>query len=223
MALALPIRNRLAELVIEAFDQAEARATLAAVARACTADEVALGEDDAARLVALGWFEAAGPGRVRLRGAHRSQRERLGERAGRAASLVSGWQGPAGDALPGLLARAAALADRGLFFEVHELLEPAWFRADEPVRTALQGLIQVAVAFHHLEHGNRAGARSLLAEGVAKVDAARAALPLETRGWLGALRGALAALDAGASVAPPPWPRPAGATSSVERVRLGPA
>jgi hypothetical protein len=66
-----------------------------------------------------------------------------------------------------LLERAAALANHGLFFEVHELLEPVWFRASEPARTALQGLIQVAVAFHHLENGNLEGARSLLV-GVAR-------------------------------------------------------
>ena len=108
-----------------------------------------------------------------------------------------------------LLERAAALASHGLFFEVHELLEPVWFRAPEPTRTALQGLIQVAVAFHHLENGNREGARSLLVLGVAKVAEAGAALPLDARGWLGELRAALATLaDGGSPAAVPRWPRP---------------
>ena len=35
------------------------------------------------------------------------------------------------------------------------------------------------MAFHHLENGNRAGARSLLVLGVAKVAEAGAALPLD--------------------------------------------
>ena len=78
-----------------------------------------------------------------------------------------------------LLDRAAALANHGLFFEVHELLEPVWFRATEPARTALQGLIQVAVGFHHLENGNREGARSLLVLGLAKMADAGAVLPLD--------------------------------------------
>jgi hypothetical protein len=201
----------LAELVLEAFDKLDARVTLAALARGCAADEVLLEADEAARLLALGWFEASGSGRVRLRPAHRAQRARLAERAGRAAALVRAWQDPPGDALARLLGRAASLADEGLFFEAHELLEPAWFRAEEPLRTALQGLIQVAVAFHHLDHGNRDGARSLLAEGGAKLAAAAGALPLETAGWLGELRAAEADLAAGGAVtARPAWPRPGG-------------
>jgi hypothetical protein len=108
-----------------------------------------------------------------------------------------------------LLERAAALARHGLFFEVHELLEPVWFRAPEPTRTALQGLIQVAVAFHHLENGNREGARSLLVLGVAKVAEAGAALPLDTRGWLSELRETLTTLaDGGSPTVAPRWPRP---------------
>jgi hypothetical protein len=108
-----------------------------------------------------------------------------------------------------LLDRAAALADHGLFFEVHELLEPVWFRAPEPVRTALQGLIQIAVAFHHLENGNRDGARSLLVLGLVKVGEAGAALPLDARGWLDDLRATLTTLDAKGSPLPiPHWPRP---------------
>jgi len=107
-----------------------------------------------------------------------------------------------------LLRRAAALANHGLFFEVHELLEPAWFRAGDPARTALQGLIQVAVAFHHLENGNREGARSLLAEGVAKVAGGVGALPLDVNEWLRELRAAQAVLATGATVAAPRWPSP---------------
>lgn len=220
MALALPLRNRLAELVVEAFDEAEARGTLAALARACAGDEALPDEGDRGRLLALGWFEAAGPGRLRLRGAYRPQRARLGERAGRAAALLAAWRDRPDDGLARLLGRAAALADARLFFEAHELLEPAWFRAEEPLRTALQGLIQVAVACHHLEEGNPAGARSLLREGHAKVEAAGAALPVETAAWLRALRGVLAALDGGAGERPelPAWPRPGEARPPGDRV-----
>ena len=93
-----------------------------------------------------------------------------------------------------LLDRAAALANQGLFFEVHELLEPAWFRAADPVRTALQGLIQVAVAFHHLENGNHEGALARSSRrGWRRSPGAGAALPLDATGWLGELRAALRA------------------------------
>ena len=102
------------------------------------------------------------------------------------------WRDHRSPGLAPLLDRAAALANQGLFFEVHELLEPGWFRAAEPERTALQGLIQVAVGFHHLENGNRDGGRSLLALGVAKLSQAGSALPLDLAGWLPRLREALA-------------------------------
>ena len=57
----------------------------------------------------------------------------------------------------------------GLYFEVHELLEPSWLRADGPTRAALQGLMQVAVGFQHLANGNLDGARALLREGAVKL------------------------------------------------------
>ena len=100
-----------------------------------------------------------------------------------------------------LLDSAAALANHGLFVEVHELLEPVWFRAAEPARTALQGLIQIAVGFHHLENGNREGARSLLVLGLAKTAEAGAILPLDLPPWLPELRAVLAGLAAGESPA----------------------
>ena len=79
----------------------------------------------------------------------------------------------------------------------------------EPARTALQGLIQIAVGFHHLENGNREGARSLLVLGTAKLGEAGAALPFDTRRWLDALRATLAALATGDSpTLIPSWPRP---------------
>jgi hypothetical protein len=192
-----------------AFEPGEARATVLALARACGAGGCAVDAADADRLLALGWFESVAPGRVRLLGAHRAHAGALADRATRAASVVLDWRDRSVGTLTPLLDRAAALASHNLFFEVHELLEPAWFRAAEPLRTALQGLIQVAVAFHHLENGNHGGARSLLVEGVAKVAGTGATLPLDTTGWLGELRATLATLAAGGGPAViPGWPRP---------------
>jgi len=73
---------------------------------------------------------------------------------------------------------AVALWSEGLFFEVHEVLEEVWKTAAGDVRQALQGVIQIAVAYHHLAHGNLRGARSLLHEGRERLTkAAPAALP----------------------------------------------
>jgi hypothetical protein len=220
-ALPLGLRNRLAELILDAFDLLEARRTLDAVASFCAEAEGCVDDDTARRLVALEWFEAAGPGRVRLRGAHRAHGEALCARA-RAAAGVLGRQGPpSARDLPGLLTRAAWLARGGLHFEVHELLEPAWMRSEGGARVGLQGLIQVAVALQHEANGNRAGALSLLDEGLTKLRAAEALLPLETAAWREALAGVLAAWRSGAPPPPvPPWPAP-GDTAGVGDARPG--
>jgi uncharacterized protein len=59
--------------------------------------------------------------------------------------------------------RGLALFNRREFFEAHEVLEDVWRAAPEPERKFLQGLIQVAVAFHHRSCGNLVGFRSVLA------------------------------------------------------------
>jgi uncharacterized protein len=62
----------------------------------------------------------------------------------------------------GLFARGVAQFNAGLFFECHDTLEELWSGVRGPSRDFFQGLIQVAVAFHHLTRGNLAGAESLL-------------------------------------------------------------
>ncbi len=61
--------------------------------------------------------------------------------------------------------RAVGLFNNAEFFEAHETWEDVWRAAGPPEKQFLQGLIQVAVAFHHYSKGNLAGARSLLARG----------------------------------------------------------
>jgi len=51
---------------------------------------------------------------------------------------------------------------RQQFFAAHEHWEYVWLRSKEPEKTFLQALIQVAAAFHHLQHGNPRGTLSLL-------------------------------------------------------------
>jgi hypothetical protein len=211
-ALPLGVRNRLAELILDAFDRPESGLVLEALAAFCAADAGRVDTDTARRLADLGWIEPAGAGRFRLRGLGPAQGAALRERVAAARALWRAVPEPSdGGSIPGLFARAALLADAGLYFEVHELLEPAWIRAEGAERLGLQALIQVAVAFHHADHGNDPGAISLLAEGLAKLDAARAALPLETAEWESALTEILTALREGRPrPRVPAWPRPRG-------------
>ncbi len=59
----------------------------------------------------------------------------------------------------------------GAFFEAHEHWETVWLAAQEPEKTFLQGLIQVAAAFHHFQGGNYAGTISLLRSALRRLDA----------------------------------------------------
>lgn len=59
--------------------------------------------------------------------------------------------------------------NRREFFEAHEVWEEVWLIESEPQKTFLQGLIQIAAAFHHYCRGNPQGAESLLASGIVKL------------------------------------------------------
>jgi hypothetical protein len=71
--------------------------------------------------------------------------------------------------LAGALCKGAVLFNHGLFFEVHEVLEAQWKQEAGDPKVFLQGLIQVAVAFYHLENRNYRGAFVLLKEGLEKL------------------------------------------------------
>jgi len=62
----------------------------------------------------------------------------------------------------GPLAEGLACYRSGEFFDAHEHWEAVWLGLEEPEKSFLQALIQMTAAFHHLESGNFAGARSLL-------------------------------------------------------------
>lgn len=57
--------------------------------------------------------------------------------------------------------QALVLWKAGLFFELHELLEPVWRSAHGEARTGLKGLIQAAGAYVHQLRGNTAAAQGL--------------------------------------------------------------
>jgi len=56
------------------------------------------------------------------------------------------------------------------FYDAHEHWEEVWLKAPEPERMFLQGLIQVAAAFHHHSRANLLGTRNLLRNGLLKLD-----------------------------------------------------
>ena len=56
------------------------------------------------------------------------------------------------------------------FFEAHEAWESVWLHAPQPEKTFLQGLIQVTVAFHHLQRENTLGATRLLTAALRKLE-----------------------------------------------------
>ena len=169
MTLPLPLRNRLADLILDAFHDGAARRGLEAVAAVC-ADPRAL---DPAAPPPEGFpaelFDRRADG-WRIRSGFGPHAAAFGERASRAArALADRPLAPADPPRPVALADAATLYEAGLYFETHEVLEPFWMRAEGAEREALQGLIQVAVGFQHLANGNLDGARALLRDGATKL------------------------------------------------------
>ena len=55
------------------------------------------------------------------------------------------------------------------FFDAHEAWETIWLESRGEEKRFLQGLIQLAAAFHHFQRGNLEGAQSLMEEGASKL------------------------------------------------------
>jgi len=60
--------------------------------------------------------------------------------------------------------------NRQFFFEAHDLWEAIWVETPGDNRLFYQGLIQTAVGFYHLSHGNLKGACSQFAKALAKLE-----------------------------------------------------
>jgi predicted metal-dependent hydrolase len=81
------------------------------------------------------------------------------------------------------------------FYDAHEHWEEVWLETPNPDKKFLQGLIQVAAAFHHYSRANLLGTRNLLRAGLLKLDCfpeVHGGLEIEAlreavRGWLLAL------------------------------------
>lgn len=62
------------------------------------------------------------------------------------------------------LERGLELIRSGDYFEAHEELEEEWRVAPDAERDFLQGLVHVAVAWHHARRGNQPGCERQLAK-----------------------------------------------------------
>lgn len=168
MTLPLRLRNRLADLILDALHDGGARRGLEALAAVC-GDPRALDADEPPPAFPAELFDRR-PDGWHLKSGFRQHTGALGERATRAArALAARPLSPTDPPLDITLGQAAALFEAGLYFEVHEMLEPYWMRSDGADRQSLQGLIQAAVGFQHLANGNVEGARALLHEGAVKL------------------------------------------------------
>jgi uncharacterized protein len=58
----------------------------------------------------------------------------------------------------------------GHFYDAHEHWEEVWLQTPTPDKIFLQGLIQVAAAFHHYSRANHPGCRNLLQAGLLKLE-----------------------------------------------------
>ena len=77
------------------------------------------------------------------------------------------------------LVKGLALFNSARFFDAHEALEDVWREAPRHshLRRHLQGLVQLAVAFHHQSTGNLVGARSVLERALRNVEGAEESFP----------------------------------------------
>jgi predicted metal-dependent hydrolase len=79
--------------------------------------------------------------------------------------------------------RGLALFNRGHFFDAHEVLEDVWralprdLSSGRHLRLHVQGVVQLAVAFHHQSKGNHAGARSVLERAIRNISGADSSFP----------------------------------------------
>ena len=107
-------------------------------------------------------------------------------------------------AVDNLLGEGLLLFNAGRFYDAHELWEDLWrSTVDPPLKTSYQGLIQAAVALHHLTRDNITGARSQLAKSIRNLqEGATDATGLDINGLVIQLTEVLADLPAHPRQAP---------------------
>jgi uncharacterized protein len=103
------------------------------------------------------------------------------------------------------LERGLDLIRAGEYFEAHEELEDEWRDAAPPERDFLQGLVHVAVAWHHAARNNRPGCERQLEKAVRRLDAYRPAhRGVDVDEVLGGIESAQAIVASGSLSLPAP-------------------
>lgn len=103
------------------------------------------------------------------------------------------------------LARGVALFNSGRYFEAHEVFEDLWRASEGELRIVYQGVVQACAGLVKHQRGAPASARTLLAKGLGKLEAA----PLSCRpgidvaGLARALTEVLRAIETRVSFRPP--------------------
>ena len=94
------------------------------------------------------------------------------------------------------------------FFLAHEHWESVWLKCQEPGKSFLQALIQMAAAFHHLQRNNFKGAVSLLNAALRKLEPYPALFEsVEVTSLREELKAWLEVLEAPSSIPHPPFPQ----------------
>ena len=94
-----------------------------------------------------------------------------------------------------------AAFNRGEWYGCHDDFEAVWHETHGRLRPVLQGILQIAVAHHHLERGNQKGATVLLGEGLGRLAAAEPCeLGLDIQALQQASQRRLGALQQGSSL-----------------------
>lgn len=146
--LPLEARNAIAELLVHALSEGAGDAVVSAVRRALTEQPPVAPSASVAAVLGDSGFEAGCEWQQRAVARLDAYEDVLG-------------RAPKGTTLEARLAQAHALLGAGLYFETHEILEPAWLESSHDAKRWLQGVIQAAVAWHHYDAGNSKGAGSL--------------------------------------------------------------
>ncbi len=71
--------------------------------------------------------------------------------------------------LPDAFLHGLELLNRGEYFEAHEAIEAAWRAEPGEIRQLYQGILQVAVVYHHVTRHNYYGARKVIRRAISNL------------------------------------------------------
>jgi hypothetical protein len=71
--------------------------------------------------------------------------------------------------LPDAFLHGLDLLNRGDYFEAHEAIEAAWRAEPGGIRQLYQGILQVAVVYHHVTRHNYYGARKVISRAISNL------------------------------------------------------